>query len=54
MEEEIAIPEQGVSAALIKQQMLNKNYTVLSSMEFTYNNFILFSLVLNFGRTRPS
>ena len=54
MEEEVAIPEQEVSAELIKQQMPNKNYTVLSSKEFTYTNFILFSLVLNFGRTRPS
>jgi len=54
MEGEGAIPEQEGNVQLIKQQILNKNYTVLSSKEFTYSNFLLFSLVLNFGRARPS
>ena len=54
MEGEGAILEQEGNAQLIKQQILNKNYTVLSSKEFPYSNFLLFSLVLNFGRARPS
>lgn len=53
-EGEVAVSEGEGCARLIKQQRPNTNYTVLSSKEFTYSNFILFSLVLNFRRARPS
>lgn len=38
----------------LKQQMLNKNYTVLSFREVTCSNFILFFIALNLERARPS